>query len=107
MKRMGQIVVLMLAISSLLAPAFLQCTPVPKPDHACCASQAQLSAPSCCQPGSVSQSAIIVQASIPPSGELVLSPLLLSCGTAQRPVLLYSHSNVPPPILLPATILRT
>jgi hypothetical protein len=107
MKRMGQIVVLVLAIFSLLTPASLQCTPLPLPDHSCCASQAQLSAPSCCQPGSASQSAIPAQASGPASGELVLSPLLVSCGTAQQPVLLYSNSSLPPPILLPATILRT
>jgi hypothetical protein len=107
MKRMSQIVVLVLAISSLLAPASLQCTPLPQPDHSCCASQAQLSAPSCCQPGTASKSAIPAQATGQPSGELVLSPLPVSCGAAQQPVLLYSHSSLPPPILLPATILRT
>ena len=38
---MGQIVVLTLAISSLLAPASLHCTPFAKPDHSCCATHAQ------------------------------------------------------------------
>jgi len=107
MQSRWRIFVLSLAIFSLLVPAPAFCAQVQQSDHACCASQAQLSAPSCCQPGSASQPAAQAQSSNPSNAEL--APLQLRAGWTTMPSLLLTElqRTVPPPILLPATILRT
>jgi len=106
MKRVWQIFVLFLAISSLLAPASLSCLPLSQPDHSCCSSETQLSAPSCCQPGVPHKSAMPTQANDQANGALVLLPLP-DGGKIVQPISFQSHVSVAPPILLPATILRT
>src|SRR5271163_1482722 len=102
MQSRWRIFVLSLAILSLLAPAPAFCTQVQQSDHACCASQVQLSAPSCCQPGSASQPATQTQSSNPSNAEL--APLQLRAGWTAMPSLLLTepYLSVPPSILLPA-----
>jgi hypothetical protein len=107
MKSRWRIFVLSLAILPLLAPAPGFCSQVQQTDHSCCASQAQLSAPSCCKPGTASQSAIPAQSSDPANAELLSSLLPVSLMTVQQPAMFIPYPGVPPPILLPATILRT
>lgn len=107
MKSRWRIFVLSLAILPLLAPAPGFCSQVQQTDHSCCASQAQLSAPSCCTPGTASQLAIPAQSDNQANAELPFSLLPASLMTVQQPAMSTPYANVPPPILLPATILRT
>jgi len=107
MKSLWRIFVLSLAILPLLAPASEFCSQVRQIDHSCCASQAQLSAPSCCTPGTASQSAIPAQSGDPANVELPSPPLPVNLMTVQQPAMFLPYPGVPPPILLPATILRT
>src|SRR5580658_4370810 len=107
MKSRWRIFVLSLAILLLLAPAPGFCSLVQQTDHACCASQAQLSAPSCCTPGTASQSAIPIQSGDQANAKLPSSPLPVSLAIVSQQAVLPSRRGITPPILLPATILRT
>jgi hypothetical protein len=106
MQSRWRIFVLSLAIFSLLAPAPAFCCSVQPADHGCCAPQTQLSAPSCCQPDAASQSAAHTQSSNPSNSEPAPSPQPTSLIAVPQPAMLPPHANAPP-ILLPATILRT
>jgi hypothetical protein len=107
MKRAWQIFVLVLAISSLLAPMPVFCSAARQAEHGCCASQAQLASLSCCQSDAVPNSAIQTQSGDQVNGELAFMPAPVGLLVEQQPVLLHAYLSIPPPILLPATILRT
>lgn len=109
MKRPWLTFVLSLAILSLLAPAAALCVPfqqMHQGDHACCGADAQLASPSCCN--DAAPNALVPQSAnngaMSEFAILLWSAGPLACGyqkTAQYPVAAY------PPILLPATVLRT
>ena len=107
MNRLSQIFVLFLAISSLLAPAPITCTSLSSPGHSCCTPDAQLTAPSCCQSDASTQSVLPAQVSDQAIGEFELS--LLPTNLNLRPQQAFSklRPSTPPPVQLPATILRT
>jgi len=112
MKRMGKILVLLLAITSLLAPMSSFCASVSNhsSSHQCCNAQAQLTVPSCCQEAAPS---------IPMPQQTTSQSLNTQSLTASMP--LYAalpsprdqhaaatpSAAVPASILRPATILRT
>ena len=107
MKRAWQIFVLVLAISSLLAPMPVFCFAARQAEHGCCAAQAQLSSLSCCQSDAAPDSAIQTQSTDQANGELAFMPVPAGLPVEQQPVLSPTYLNGPPPIPLPATILRT
>jgi hypothetical protein len=107
MKRVWYIFVLFLVIASLLAPMPVLCSQAHQTSHSCCASQAQLSAPSCCQSDASPKTAVPAQTGGQVGCELVLASLPESFVITAQPVLLRLDRNLPSPILLPATILRT
>jgi hypothetical protein len=107
MKRSWQIFVLFLAISSLLAPVRLLCAQDRPLDHTCCAPEAQLAAPSCCQSGTTPQSAIPSNSGDQSTTKLATSLLPVNWMSIQQTVIAQYRPKALPPILLPATILRT
>ncbi|HEX4322340.1 MAG TPA: hypothetical protein VHZ52_15620 [Acidobacteriaceae bacterium] len=107
MRRWWQILVLGLAIASLLTPASAICTLPAQAGHECCAPQSQLSAVSCCLPGEASQSAIPASSAVLSAAEFAPCSSPLYLAISQPPVRLRRALSISPPILLPATILRT
>jgi hypothetical protein len=106
MKRLLQTLVLVLAIFSLLAPVPALCAALQHVDHACCGADAQLAAPACCPdaspkppmaPRGVNQAVGLFA--------LWVMPGYLPVSGNQS--LAHPDQAAYPPILLPATVLRT
>jgi hypothetical protein len=109
MKRLWKIFVLSMAISLLLAPTAMFCAPHQPQEHACCATEAQLTSLSCCPdaapPASIPMQPI--QSLDQVLSDSAVSPLSVSLLSLQQPVIAWPRPTFLPPILLPATILRT
>lgn len=108
MRALLHMLVLLLAITPLVAPASAPCGMQPASGHACCASQIQLQAPSCCKAGTATPLIAdertndlgnVATATGSSLSMLPLAPVVLSMPAADR-----SHAV---PLLRPATILRT
>jgi hypothetical protein len=106
MKRVGQIFVMLLVIAALIAPRPIFCASIQQAGHACCAAQAELSA-SCCQSDAAPKTAIPSASSDQSNSQIGRAALAVSLAITPQLALSRPRSNIKPPILLPATILRT
>jgi hypothetical protein len=107
MKRWLQTLVLVLAIFSLLAPVPALCAALQHVDHACCGADAQLAAPACCP--DASPKPLMAQTGVDQVVGLftlrVMSGHLRVSGS--QGLVHHPDQAAYPPILLPATVLRT